>query len=165
MIKIKGTEKELEEMIVSWLPNSGFPAVLDMVSAQENGSRPSLNGLQFQIEVEPEPELHVYDYGFSTDYGIVGTPTTLSTCDNYRLHVGDIVIIEYDDADTHWVEVRPVLVGKDRYGTEVPFVFGFFGYFNPYESTTAQNMRLTLAKSYKEIPESTRIGNITYVKS
>ena len=163
MLTIRGTEKELEEMINSWLPNAGFLAVRDMVSAQKNGSRNSLNGVQFEIDVEPEPELHVY--GYATDFGIVGTPTTLSTCDNYRLHVGDIVIVEYDDADTHWVEVRPVLVGKDRYGTEVPFVSGFFGYFNPYESTTAQNMRITLAKSYKEIPESTCIGNITYVKS
>ena len=142
MLTIRGTEKELEEMINSWLPNAGFLAVRDMVSAQKNGSRNSLNGVQFEIDV-----------------------ATLSTCDNYRLHVGDIVIVEYDDADTHWVEVRPVLVGKDRYGTEVPFVSGFFGYFNPYESTTAQNMRITLAKSYKEIPESTCIGNITYVKS
>lgn len=163
MIKIKGTEKELEEMIHSWLPNSGFPAVRDMVSAQTDGLLYSLNGLRFEVEVEPEPEMHVY--GPAGDYGVVGTPTTLWTHDNYCLHVGDIVIIEYDEGDIHWVEARPVLVGTNKCDVKVPFVAGFFGYFSPTDQSSIHNVQLKLAKSYKEILAGTRIGNLTYVKS
>lgn len=161
MLTIKGTEKELEEMINSWLPNSGFPAVRDMVSAQKNGLLHSLKGLQFEIEVEQEPTVGLFVGG--TRYGVAGEETDIIDDDGAVVLVGDVVTIAWTCEGTQFAEIRPVLKGHKRTGESVFFVGGFFKYFAEEESVP--DVKLKVVIPYNEVPCGMIIGNVKYVKS